>query len=79
MSDDELLESAAAMGRQSRWFQRKIARDVGLEILPASSPITVRSGSYVETFEMPAEDVTVLEPGEAEYMEAVASARKATP
>lgn len=76
MTEKQLLEAAAVAGRSTRWFQRKIARDAGLKILPASSPITVRSGAYSETFEVPAEDVTVLEPGEAEYLASLDAARK---
>ena len=67
MTEDEIMEASAAMGRQVRWYQRKVARDCGLTVLPAAR-IGVRSGWYDKTFELPAEDVTVLEPGEAEYL-----------
>lgn len=70
-----ILKAAAEMGRQCRWSQRKIARDIGLTILPAGNPIALRSGSYVEVFESEPSDVTVLEPGEAEYLEAVKASK----
>jgi hypothetical protein len=53
------------MGQSMRWSMRQDARECGLKILPASPSIHTSWGA---SYDFPAQDLSVLDPGEAEYI-----------
>lgn len=53
------------MGQSLRWSMRQDARECGLKILPASPSIHT---SFGQSRKFPAQDLSVLDPGEAEYI-----------
>jgi hypothetical protein len=60
----QMAESAAAMGYSSRLALRKIARDCGLAELPGATIYVGGRGGPMAPWRLPAEDLTVLLPGE---------------
>lgn len=71
MSDEDygrMLEAMSAMGRASRWYQRRLARGLGMDVIPGYetrlwNPVSARW----ELHKIGDESLTAMEPGEAEY------------
>ncbi len=69
MSDEEFMKGMAMMGRNVRWSLRQMAREVGLDHVPAGNPIYVRGGGEITRHDLPRIDhLDQLEEGEAEYI-----------
>lgn len=64
---EECMAAMRLIGRNVRWSQRQMAREVGLSVLPGFR-ITSVVGGEATRHVAPSEDVTALEPGEAKYI-----------
>ena len=68
-SDDkynDIMEAVALIGKHSRWYQRRLARQCGLTVLPGHTINIVHNGR-AEKITREDEDLNIWEEGELEY------------
>lgn len=75
MTYEQCLEAARSMGQSLRWSMRQDARELGMTVMPASPSIRTNFGA---TYDFPAQDLSDLDPGEAEYIAERQAASRST-